>query len=842
MKVQVNYKTIMHYLLIGLGAVVLAFLGALFYNVDIQELYNRSYDVKDIEKQVYELDEVELNGYKKNGDDIISAQNDPQIIIKEIGLYVTDVSVKLHGERKENNPITVYYAGEGEDFSEENAYTKTLKKSKKKIKLPVESEVVMLRIDLGEQEGQSFGVDEIVIKGGKRIFSVKKLLWNLLHEQVGSIFFVRWSLLFFIALFLNIHFVVDLKRMYNWIFDHRWLLGGLFVLLCAIFEIHGDSMSMYDEYVQPGEGSEYVQPIFGKARAIRSDEWVVDTPSTIASSYGEHPYGKYSDVLRGGDTLNAISGVYLSYSSIAKNPVIFVYKLLGVERGFCFAWNFRIVFTLLISMELFYILTRRKKLYSVLGGCLVGLSPFYLWWNFPVFIAGASSVIVCIYYFLIARKKKVKCLYAVGVALGTANFVVNLYPAWQVPVAYVILAFIIWIIHDYWKLIKGMDRTDWTIFFAALMFCCSLIISYFYNIQEYLGAIMHTVYPGKRFDNGGFLLNKIMYYGRTYFYAYKEPVNASESSVFFSLFPIPMIVSTISFVKSKKKDWLMTGLLVVSYFFLIYGSVGLSEVIAKVTLMNYSMPARIIDILGYLNVILMIVCLTRSKVKLQCNLWIAIVIGLGISAISLLVCQHDEADYLTVVMIVISCIMITISIIGLIGNISVNQKNAIWIGLIFMVVCMAVQIRPVMFGFDAFFSKPLADKIEEIVEEDTDGIWLTVNDDIVLQSYCAACGAPTVNTVNTYPNMEIWSKLDPDEIYDHIYNRYAHITVDLVETETSMELIQTDWLKLYLSCKDVEKLGIDYILSRKELSEMDSSILLERMYDENDIYIYRVMY
>lgn len=657
----------------------------------------------------------------------------------------------------------------------------------------------------------------------------------------SSMFRVRYVFILLFWGYVGIHFLVDVRKMYLGIFRYRWVVAGIILLLMTTFKIHGDSMAMYNQYVQPGMGSEFAEPVFGQARPIRSDEWVVDTPAVLSAQYGDHPFGKYNEVLRGGNTLNLISGINVSYASFAKNPSGIVYKFLGVERGFCFCWGFRILFTYLITIELCYVITNKKKIIAVLGGTSLTISSFYLWWGFPMFIAGFSAAMVCIHYFLEHKVKWKKFLFAMGVALATANFVVNLYPAWQVPMAYVIIAFLIWFIHDYWKKIKDLDKVDWGMFAIALIFCGSMVISYLMGTREYTEAIMNTVYPGHRVDYGGFALNKLMQYGYCLFYPFKDLANASEAGVFYSLFPLPMVLVGIHQILAKKKDWLSCGLLVVGLFEMIYAWTGFPEFLAKITLMSYSMPSRLVDIIGLINVLFIVIILGRQEERRFCFPVFGIIISVGLGICAIKVSDQFYPEYLTKKMAVVSLLLITVFALILLMRLSKKWENMIIAGLIIVFLVSGWNVRPVMMGFDAFYSKPLSAEIQKITDKE-DTTWLAVSQDIVFQGFAVACGAPTLNSVNTYPNLDMWKKIDPDGMYNDIYNRYAHITISMTEEPTTMELIQEDWVHVKLSFGDLENLGVDYILSREDLTTNDSTVRLNKMYEENGAYIYKITY
>ena len=101
-------------------------------------------------------------------------------------------------------------------------------------------------------------------------------------------------------------------------------------------------------------------------------------------------------------------------------------------------------------------------------------------------------------------------------------------------------------------------------------------------------------------------------------------------------------------------------------------------------------------------------------------------------------------------------------------------------------------------------------------------------------------GVPTINSTNTYPNLELWRKLDPAGNYEDIYNRYAHVSVEFTEEDTSFELLYTDSILLKLSYKDFRKTGVKYIVSLEELASDQEETELEEIYNEYGTYIYQV--
>lgn len=673
-----------------------------------------------------------------------------------------------------------------------------------------------------------------------RIWQVNNIKNNL-QMMNKWLCFNRAYILFFLFIFIGFHFIFPVKKMYQWIFDKRWLLGIILLAFLTLNKYHGDSIESYN-VIQSGEENQASKPIFGETRAIRSDEWLVTTPSILASGYGENAYGKYNSIQRGTDTLNIINGVYIGFNTIAYCPWELSYAILPVEYAFSFCWFAPLIFSFLMMLELFYVITKKDKLLAAAGASLVVLSSFYMWWGFSSYYFSAPGTVVCIYYFLHSKSTWKKIAYSGGMAVCFGNFVTNLYPAWQVPLGYIFLAIGIWLLHENWDKIKELRIKDWIILGCGILLCLSFIVSYLLLISEYINSINATVYPGHREDDGGLFISKLFYYIQAPFYAFKDIGNASEAGVFFSLFPIPTIVSCYCWIKERKKDWLTGGLLLVQIPMLMYITIGMPAIVAKITLYSRSTVMRTADMVGLIQIFLIVILLSRYR---ECNKFpklLAWGVGIGVVAICCWITSTQYPEYMNIVAKGVMMLIILLFAVGLMINCSRRIQEYIMIGLIGISIITSAYVRPVMKGLSAIYFKPAAKEIQQINEEKNNPKWLA--NGFVQAQYIVACGASAVNSVNTYPNMELWKKLDSTGKYEEIYNRYAHIDLDLTEEETSFECIAGDHIILHLSYKDIPKTEVTefFALGNFEYNADNGYVEFEKEYEENGVTIYHLSY
>ena len=104
-------------------------------------------------------------------------------------------------------------------------------------------------------------------------------------------------------------------------------------------------------------------------------------------------------------------------------------------------------------------------------------------------------------------------------------------------------------------------------------------------------------------------------------------------------------------------------------------------------------------------------------------------------------------------------------------------------------------------------------------------------------NYLAVNGAKTINTTNYIPNMDLYHKLDPEEKYEDVYNRYEHIAIKLVDEETSFHLVQPDCIRIELNKDDICKMNVDYLA----YNGTDTSNLEEyqEIYNEYNFHIFK---
>lgn len=789
-----------------------------------------------MKEQHYAPSDVDAEDYDVAGRKYVARSDDPKLVISGVNQHVNTITIFFEAGVVQDTPVEVFWSIEGEGFVPERMVTAMAQKGTSQLSIDLDNQVVDLRLDIGTSKGVSFALDHIEVNhkiGFAEIFDC------MLVSMKKSIWFDRFQIIFLIACFVLVHFIVDIKKMYQFLFDKRWIVAGILLLFLCINEYHGNSITAFDMYVQPGAGNDYIQPVLGKTRDIRSDEWVVGLPNSLSYRYLDDSSNN-NYILRGTNTAMGRTTVISIVNPI--NLVGSLASLLGDDCSYSYFWYVPIFLTFLFNLELFYIISSRRRLLSACGACMVALSSHYLWWAFPVQVLYAPASLVCAYYFFNNTSWKKRLLFGYGTACAVTLFVINLYPAWQVPMGYVSIAILVWIIHESWDRIKGMKIRDWGIFAAALVLCILMVIDNLMAQREYIASITQTVYPGGRIDYGGFSLPKLFNYVGALLFPYVPYLNPSESGMYLSFFPLPLIIAGYLWWKQKKKDWLITGILLVSAFLVIYTTVGLPEIVARLTMMTSTTSTRCVDILGYAMVILFVAAMSRYDMEIRMQKKYAYVIAGVASCAAVYFANLYMPDYMGVGYLLLSSYVLFFVFASCLAKVGKKIYHYALIAIILIAVVNGVYVRPIVKGMDAIYSKPLAKEIEKVASGDKKAKWIAYGGGIVLPALTVACGAPTINNVNTYPNMDLWKKLDPEGKYDYAYNRYAHVLVAFVEGATSMELVQEDTFQLNLCYQDLQKAEVEYIASTVPLDVDNEFVRFDKMYDEQGGYIYKIYY
>lgn len=143
-------------------AVISIVIAACVYFAGVQRLHKQNHANV---SESYTLQDFEYQGaYVSTDGKELFTNTDDAGIKRDIGkIYADEVVVRLDREMGVNWKLQLFYADEGEEFSEEKSIWTEVMPDEKNITVSVQREISRLRIDFGEEEGRTYAIDSIEI-------------------------------------------------------------------------------------------------------------------------------------------------------------------------------------------------------------------------------------------------------------------------------------------------------------------------------------------------------------------------------------------------------------------------------------------------------------------------------------------------------------------------------------------------------------------------------------------------------------------------------------------------------------------------------------------------------
>ena len=646
-----------------------------------------------------------------------------------------------------------------------------------------------------------------------------------------------------------------MSKLTTYIFKKRYFIAAFIIILLTLFKISGSSIGEWNAFFNDGES--YNGVLLGTSRSIRSDEWAVFTPMAMSQVHSDFSY--FNNVTRGTSTDMFIEygQPVLDYSIIFR-PFQIGYLILGAEMGLSFYWVSRFIILFMVSFEFCYRIlveescnTNRKYLFSSLYSCFITLSPLVQWW-FSVnglvemlFFAQLSLIFFNQYFK--EKNKILKLLYTLIIAWCACGYILTFYPAWQVPIGYILLAFILYIIIKNISNFKFKKSDAINIF----IFIVYLLINMFYIFHKSWNtilSILNTVYPGSRAETGGNCFYNLFYYTINIFTPFDSNLiisNQCEVASFFSFFPLNIIISIIVFynlyLKRKKKDLLLIILFVFNCFLSFYCIIGFSQTFSKLTLLSNSQSGRCVAILNLINLIILVRAIYLAK-EYEINIFKSVYTICYIFCIESIVFFSNKAfpEYLNKSRLLIINLILLLALFSLFLYLNKKHFHILMISSLGLCILCGATVNPVQQGLDAIYSHSIVKKIQQL-NLNSPGIWIVAESAFPQNNIPILTGAPCINSTNIYPNLDLWYSIDKNKSYEDIYNRYAHIDITLSNSrKSSFNLIQADTFNVQLSLNDLNTLNIDYILTQKPLTNLHlENYNYNLIYNYHNYYIYQ---
>jgi len=807
---------------------------SIFLSIIINIFFFSDFDIKFLSKNWHKNqtisynvnDQTKINLTQTNNDTYITTSDDSQIIAYNINGNVNDANFSINSSCK-GNMQAYYTVHKDDDFQEKYSMNYDINEGNNDYHILISNNIYDLRIDPVNGDNCSISISNISVN----------------YSKLSIFQFMNFDKIFIISiiiLFIFINLFYDRKKLYSFMFDKRILIGATIVFVAVLFKYNGSSFLLYNEQVQPNTKIANQSELFGQSRSIRSDEWNVSTPISLSQLSGDKKLGYFSNNFRAEDTDMYVntSAPVLDIVGISK-PFTWGYFIFGAERGFSFWWVARFVALFLVSIEFGMLITKKNKKLSLALAFLLTLAPAVQWWYstsiVELIVFGQLSVLLVNKLFE-SKSKKTKFISASCLIISMLGFFASLYPAWEVPLAIVYgLIGLYYFVNNIKK--NKITKFDIAMIIYVIIVVGLILLRFYYLSKDTINIISSTVYPGNRFKLGGNGLLTLLNYYPGIIYPFIKILNPCEPSMFISLFPIPVIIGIVLTIKNKNKNYLMIILLSILSLYSLYSIIGFPKWLATITLTYLTTTGRMNVIIHLLCIYLMIISLSETKTSImnKNNKYIYLALIVVYLVLLFLLTNSLNVELYSIKGLIFLIIIISLYLIIYLKS-DKNNNKLFLLATIFISLMSGLFVNPIIKGTNIITDKPYAKEVRKLQEEDS-GKWIVIGSSAV-QNYTAVQGAPVINTVNLYPDLQRMKLIDPDNKYEDIYNRYAHISVELTEEETTFKLIQADFYVIYLNINDLSKLDVKYIVSHGKI-EYDT-LNIEQLYYEDGLYIYKL--
>lgn len=574
-----------------------------------------------------------------------------------------------------------------------------------------------------------------------------------------------------------------------------------------------------------------LKPLMGfRPKGIRSDEWLIATPLAIGQ-YNHVPQFPVVNTNLGPDGQNMLivtmTSVPVKHISALGRPATWGFFVFDLKRALAWYWWFPVFGCLFSLWGLFSNAFNLDWRMSFALSAVFTFSPYAVAWSFwPVYTVMFPALALVSVLNMINSNGLIKSSgWATILCLSLLGFVLVLYPAWQVTVGWLFLAFFVGLFFRD-RLYKKISLVKAALLGASISIAIAICYVWWVDARDAITAMMNTVYPGQRKSiSGGGLSVRYLVLGLinhlSLFTGGMINTNQSESASFiFLLFPLAALVST-RFVKSKHIDSVAASLFLFIAFALFYQYIGFPQFLTEITLWGRTTPARVTLSLGLAQVLLLGYFIS-DRLNHQSNLQARKItpplsIFLITTSLTIYLLTKLPMEWWNVNGFYLATIAGTAVFIFASYSLCFERYKLLVCALLIWNMVIALAFNPVSIA-PSYFNDNQSNGDEAVFLKDQRVLFL---DSQIPAMMLMAAGVPVMNGVFFYPQRTLWKILDPSDRQISIHNRYQHL-IFMLNNELSGQatLIRSpfsDLVSVELSGSDFDfkSLPVNYIISGK---------------------------
>ena len=278
----------------------------------------------------------------------------------------------------------------------------------------------------------------------------------------------------------------------------RWVwfplvVGAAFVVMVGL-NLNGSSISVLSSNPHPPG------VVAGKARTVRADEYLIETPiaiSDVRQSFPDSPWIGLSPIEQ---AATAHGGPTTQWPTLLK-PQSWGYLALGSSHGLAVSWWWSYVIALWGTFALIGLLTRRPLLSAALAA-VVTFTPYSGWWTAPpppLYLGYTAAAAACLLGAWMVVSRRAAAVLGVLAGLFVVAVTLALYPPWEISLVLVLVALVIGHAID--------ARIPWRRVLATgglgLGVAVVLLGAWYLQFRDAIHAQAATNYPGHHFNVAG---------------------------------------------------------------------------------------------------------------------------------------------------------------------------------------------------------------------------------------------------------------------------------------------------------------------------------------------------
>lgn len=637
---------------------------------------------------------------------------------------------------------------------------------------------------------------------------------------------------------------------------------GIFAVLVAA-DLNGSSAAE----LAPDQAAAQSYVLAGTPRALRSDEWRIQTPLAVQATRMGFPSNPLIGLNRADPAATPAAGPAVGWMAVMK-PQQWGYFLLGPSRGLAWSWWFQFVICAIGVYLAVLALTRLRSL-AIAGGVMAAFSPYLAWWSGPGLAIGFGALAIAAFVAAVRAASTRKCV-ALGLlgGLSCAALWMMLYPPWAIATYWIVAGTVLGFSIDNWR---GWRRAavSWA---PGATIAAAFVALWYLSNRAAISATAATIYPGHRVASGGTDSVTWLASAPTSFWlalsnARMTSSNRSEISV--PWLPVPLVVAAAVVAlwaawNSRKRPgatpdsdqatvgtglWTGVGVVGATLVLAIWCLVPVPQVLGKVTLLDHVPGNRTVPAIG-LGAILILTLAATATARIRASSTALVIVAVGALAAGVLGMVSRTAvpvnpRIFNPLLLGLSAFVLALSLAALL----VARRK--WIACVVICgYCLSawVLVNPLMAGLGPMRSDPMVVATQDELRTHPSDVYVALgqadhDSGLTLDALVRSAGAASISGATFYPDRALMEQIAPgQEALWNNYNNYVWLSdpgvADLVLEEEEPTVVA---LHVNLCAPKVRALGITVAVSDTPLTGVPCALPIGPVdRGSRQVYRYRI--